>query len=218
MSSSLLDRYRKCRIRYTYNYREILSIINQNSSNINSYCCRSKDINVFGGTLRGVFGLNDTKESSPLHNVRNSEEIEKAARRGLGDIAKEGFVWHLWLTDSCKLTPSHRLLLIQNTVIKIHKKKRTLPPAEAEAEAEAEGAMEQQALIGALNLVSRNLPLPPELFNTVSSIYHGSDTKPLPVDSSVPSLSPPPRWLCCRLCFFLTHSVIRRTGRCSREF
>lgn len=34
----------------------------------------------------------------------------------------------------------------------------------------------EQALIGALNLVSRNLPLPPELFNTVSSICYGSDT------------------------------------------
>lgn len=118
-----------------------------------------------------------------------------------------------WLTDSCKLTPSHRLLLIQNTVIKIHKKKRTLPPAEAEAEAEAEGAMEQQALIGALNLVSRNLPLPPELFNTVSSIYHGSDTKPLPVDSSVPSLSPPPHLVDCAASLFLSHAFCYSSHR-----
>ncbi|MCI28554.1 transcription regulatory protein SNF2-like, partial [Trifolium medium] len=43
----------------------------------------------------------------------------------------------------------------------------------------------EQALIGALNLVSRNLPLPPELFNTVSSICYGSEPKPLPLNSDV---------------------------------
>lgn len=43
----------------------------------------------------------------------------------------------------------------------------------------------EQALIGALNYVSRNLPLPPQLFNTVSSICYGSEPKPLPCDSSV---------------------------------
>ncbi|KAJ1384335.1 SNF2-related, N-terminal domain [Sesbania bispinosa] len=42
----------------------------------------------------------------------------------------------------------------------------------------------EQALIGALNLVSRNLPLPPDLFSTISSIYNGSDHKPLLLDSS----------------------------------
>ncbi|CAJ1925279.1 unnamed protein product [Sphenostylis stenocarpa] len=42
--------------------------------------------------------------------------------------------------------------------------------------------MEQAvSLIGALNLVSRNLPLPPDLFHTVSSIYHRS----VPLHSSV---------------------------------
>ncbi|RDX64597.1 putative ATP-dependent DNA helicase CHR12, partial [Mucuna pruriens] len=42
--------------------------------------------------------------------------------------------------------------------------------------------MEQAvSLIGALNLVSRNLPLPPELFHTVSSIYRRSE----PLNSSV---------------------------------
>ncbi|GAU24878.1 hypothetical protein TSUD_116020 [Trifolium subterraneum] len=43
----------------------------------------------------------------------------------------------------------------------------------------------EQALLGALNLVSRNLPLPPELFNTVSSICYGSEPKPLPLNSDV---------------------------------
>ncbi|XP_061354401.1 probable ATP-dependent DNA helicase CHR12 isoform X1 [Gastrolobium bilobum] len=33
----------------------------------------------------------------------------------------------------------------------------------------------EQTLIGALNLVSRNLPLPSDLFDAVSSIYHGSN-------------------------------------------
>ncbi|XP_058763743.1 probable ATP-dependent DNA helicase CHR12 [Vicia villosa] len=42
----------------------------------------------------------------------------------------------------------------------------------------------EQALIGALNYVSRNLPLPPELFNTVSSICYGSEPKPSPLNSS----------------------------------
>ncbi|KAI9115169.1 hypothetical protein K1719_014182 [Acacia pycnantha] len=36
-------------------------------------------------------------------------------------------------------------------------------------------AQKTKTLISALNLVSRNLPLPPDLFNTVSSIYHGAD-------------------------------------------
>lgn len=43
----------------------------------------------------------------------------------------------------------------------------------------------EQALIGALNLVSRDLPLPPELFNTVSSICYGSDSKPLSLNAEV---------------------------------
>ncbi len=38
------------------------------------------------------------------------------------------------------------------------------------------GASEQaRTLIGALNLLSRNLPLPPAVLHAVSSIYHGGD-------------------------------------------
>ncbi|KAH1156879.1 hypothetical protein GYH30_029611 [Glycine max] len=45
--------------------------------------------------------------------------------------------------------------------------------------------MEQAvSLIGALNLVSRNLPLPPDLFDTVSSIYHRSN--PLSSEADAP--------------------------------
>ncbi|CAD6272949.1 unnamed protein product [Miscanthus lutarioriparius] len=44
------------------------------------------------------------------------------------------------------------------------------PPAAVE---EAGGAVEQaRTLIGALNLLSRNLPLPPDVLRAVSSIYH----------------------------------------------
>ncbi|KAI4317782.1 hypothetical protein L6164_025624 [Bauhinia variegata] len=37
-------------------------------------------------------------------------------------------------------------------------------------------AQKTKTLICALNLVSRNLPLPPDLFHTVSSIYHGAQS------------------------------------------
>ncbi|XP_066364636.1 probable ATP-dependent DNA helicase CHR719 [Miscanthus floridulus] len=44
------------------------------------------------------------------------------------------------------------------------------PPTAVE---EAGGAVEQaRTLIGALNLLSRNLPLPPDVLRVVSSIYH----------------------------------------------
>lgn len=44
-----------------------------------------------------------------------------------------------------------------------------------------------KTLICALNLVSRNLPLPPDLFNTVSSIYYGAqDASTNACDSDVP--------------------------------
>ncbi|KAJ6848789.1 putative ATP-dependent DNA helicase CHR12 [Iris pallida] len=44
-------------------------------------------------------------------------------------------------------------------------------PAETSAPV-ADEAEKARTLIGALNLISRNLPLPPELFRAVSSIYH----------------------------------------------
>jgi len=47
------------------------------------------------------------------------------------------------------------------------------PPASSSAVDEAGGAVEQaRTLIGALNLLSRNLPLPPDVLRAVSSIYH----------------------------------------------
>ncbi|OEL32478.1 putative ATP-dependent DNA helicase CHR12 [Dichanthelium oligosanthes] len=47
------------------------------------------------------------------------------------------------------------------------------PPVVASAVEDAGGAVEQaRTLIGALNLLSRNLPLPPDVMRAVSSIYH----------------------------------------------
>ncbi|PUZ64003.1 hypothetical protein GQ55_3G109700 [Panicum hallii var. hallii] len=47
------------------------------------------------------------------------------------------------------------------------------PPASSSAVDEAGGSVEQaRTLIGALNLLSRNLPLPPDVLRAVSSIYH----------------------------------------------
>ncbi|RZS11085.1 hypothetical protein BHM03_00042378 [Ensete ventricosum] len=41
------------------------------------------------------------------------------------------------------------------------------------------GAEQAKTLVGALNLLSRNLPLPPDVFHAVSSIYHGDDRSEL---------------------------------------
>ena len=41
--------------------------------------------------------------------------------------------------------------------------------------ADHDHAQKTKSLICALNLVSRNLPLPPDLFHTVSSIYFGAE-------------------------------------------
>jgi len=41
-----------------------------------------------------------------------------------------------------------------------------------------------KTLICALNLLSRNLPLPPDVFATVSSIYHGADDADSSSDAS----------------------------------
>ncbi|KAM0882918.1 hypothetical protein ACQ4PT_031959 [Festuca glaucescens] len=51
------------------------------------------------------------------------------------------------------------------------------PPAAVVAAEEADGGDAEQArtLIGALNLLSRNLPLPPAVLRAVSSIYRGGD-------------------------------------------
>jgi SWI/SNF-related matrix-associated actin-dependent regulator of chromatin subfamily A protein 2/4 len=51
------------------------------------------------------------------------------------------------------------------------------PPPAAVAAEEAGGGDAEQArtLIGALNLLSRNLPLPPAVLRAVSSIYHDGE-------------------------------------------
>lgn len=40
-------------------------------------------------------------------------------------------------------------------------------------------AEQAKTLVGALNLLSRNLPLPPDVFRAVSSIYHGDEPSEL---------------------------------------
>ncbi|KAL5201942.1 hypothetical protein ABZP36_012894 [Zizania latifolia] len=47
------------------------------------------------------------------------------------------------------------------------------PPPAVAAEESAAAAEQARTLIGALNLLSRNLPLPPAVLHAVSSIYHG---------------------------------------------
>lgn len=59
----------------------------------------------------------------------------------------------------------------------------SLPPAMVMAQLESQSQHQPsfdhvhktKTLIKALNLVSRNLPLPPDLFDTVSSIYHNDE-------------------------------------------
>jgi hypothetical protein len=49
-------------------------------------------------------------------------------------------------------------------------------PPSFSATASCESVIEKaKVLIGALNLISRNLPLPPEVFCAVSEIFHGQD-------------------------------------------
>ncbi|KAK1692781.1 hypothetical protein QYE76_009478 [Lolium multiflorum] len=49
------------------------------------------------------------------------------------------------------------------------------PPPPAVEEADGGDAEQARTLIGALNLLSRNLPLPPAVLRAVSSIYRGGD-------------------------------------------
>lgn len=49
------------------------------------------------------------------------------------------------------------------------------PPPSAAEEADGGDAEQARTLIGALNLLSRNLPLPPAVLRAVSSIYRGGD-------------------------------------------
>lgn len=76
--------------------------------------------------------------------------------------------------------------------------------AQLESHPTLDPVQKAKTLICALNLISRNLPLPPDVFNAVSSIYHSADSPDrADVDSlDAPSdkvpvglLSMPPFWL-----------------------
>ena len=47
--------------------------------------------------------------------------------------------------------------------------------AQLESHPTLDPVQKAKTLICALNLISRNLPLPPDVFNAVSSIYHADD-------------------------------------------
>lgn len=51
----------------------------------------------------------------------------------------------------------------------------SVPPSISTATSSESVIEKAKVLIGALNLISRNLPLPPDVFRAVSEIYHGQN-------------------------------------------
>lgn len=70
--------------------------------------------------------------------------------------------------------------------------------AQLESPTALDPAQKAKTLICALNLISRNLPLPPDVFNAVSSIYQADDSPdraqldPLGASSDQVPVRPPP--------------------------
>lgn len=52
----------------------------------------------------------------------------------------------------------------------------SVPPSVSSSSSSSESVIEKaKVLIAALNLISRNLPLPPDVFRAVSEIYNGQN-------------------------------------------